>query len=628
VKENWAFANLPYTNRQTDINWDAMHIMKNWGMHLLELLTNKRAMPVTHSRNCYTHPYLGGKVDIPWVLAKKERDLMNILLQCVCLPKAYAEKYKFEMLFDKEEAKHYPFLKAVQHIYLLTIFLPFLVYQTNLPKAYKSFFAIVSEDFSDLLAHEIRADDLPELFERLSELVAIKEGIFPDSEGLIIYHQIMDLRIHIEQFGPLRNSWAFPGEKAMSKIKATSKEYHEKQSLSKQNVAENDKIKSTYSFGKEDNLADKRTTYNAKDEMCYNDSFTELVVDKTKGCIRLETIEPDELFKAYILEVYVSCGYSIDKASSSSSLFRLYLSYRGYCKNAHYGADKFELFRYLCVLSGQRDDKFPATIVQNISTTQRMKTGELAEEDLNNLPSKLINFLQVTYYKECNVYGIKFSSRDPDCRETTVEELPKQSYGRQTSTFEGLVPHVTTNKNNNLKEHWNDPKHYSAWVKINIPAQFNDLEQACNNVTSRRQLPCKTIIRYGQVNMYFDINLSIFNDELPKVIIFSSITARVPRRHELLSRHYKVSWECGYDANGKSIISYDSSLFFVPVANFCSTAVALCAFDVNNKPIYGKNKDIFRTDEKKEVSDKSYNEINYFHMLDLHPMRRSIGRNY
>jgi hypothetical protein len=50
-------------------------------------------------------------------------------------------------------------------------------------------------------------------------MLCLKEALFPFSEGQMIYHQTLDLVNHIRQFGPLRFTWAFPGERALCTIK-------------------------------------------------------------------------------------------------------------------------------------------------------------------------------------------------------------------------------------------------------------------------------------------------------------------------------------------------------------------------------------------------------------------------
>jgi hypothetical protein len=274
VKGNWAFCSLPYSNRRNDISWDLMHIFKNWATYLLDFLASTlKDFPADYCKKCYTHPYLyTNRGQLPFALSKPEKELMNILLRCVRLPKEYKKDFKIKILYEKKGEKH-PFLKAIDYIHLLTVYLPFLLSMSKISLAYIAFFAIISEDFSDLMSVEIIKDDLPKLFEeRLPELVSIKEGLFPDSEGRIIFHQILDLKVLIEQFGPLRNSWAMPGERAMSTMKESCSEYHRRQTLSQQNFDENLKIAGTYDFEKDFFMEDDRMKF--KDVAEYNDSIT------------------------------------------------------------------------------------------------------------------------------------------------------------------------------------------------------------------------------------------------------------------------------------------------------------------------------------------------------------------
>jgi hypothetical protein len=629
VKGNWAFFPLPYSNRR-NISWDLMHIFKNWSTYLLDFLASTlKDFPADYCKKCYTHPYLyTNRGQLPFALSKQDKELMNILLRCVRLPKAYKNDFKIKILYEKKGEKH-PFLKAIDHIHLLTVYLPFILSLSKISLAYVAFFAIISEDFSDLMAVEIKKDDLPELFEeRLPELLSIKEGLFPDSEGKIIFHQILDLRVLIEQFGPLRNSWAMPGERAMSTMKESCSEYHRRHTLAKQNFNENVEISLTYNFEKDSFMEDDRMKF--KDVAEYNDSITARPIKENKvNKLLFDGFEAEELLKALLLEIFVTCGCSIDQSSSKSALFRIFVSYQGYQRSPQYDENQWTMLRYFCILAGEIETleaQTSSTIVENPpSKDQRIERGLVAKEDLANLKEKLESLFHIEYYDKFLVYGIIFSTRTPECREREESKVLECSHwGRQTSR---LPPYEVTNDYNKLPEHWQDEKHFSSWAKFSTQYKFEDLVNDCDSSNNDKNYPARSDVRYGQVNMFFDIDFSSFSDELATKVTFASMTARIPVKHEILSRHYKIFAKPGYLQNGKTIHSYDPKVFFVPVGDFYSTAVAICGFDKDKKPLLTMKGNLPWFCRANDLYNQSSKDLYYLHMLDLHPNRSSIRRN-
>jgi hypothetical protein len=172
---------------------------------------------------------------------------------------------------------------------------------------------MLSEDFSELLNVEVDPSDLDGLFdEKLPETLSTKEGLFTDAEGLIVYHQILDLKSHIVQFGPLRNSWAFSGERALSTIKETSKKFHESRTLSSQNKSENLDIASKYKFdflSFDQKLERNRFMEFIDNNLVYNETKTQLIGNVIESNLILDTFEVNELLKAIIVEIFMKSDY-------------------------------------------------------------------------------------------------------------------------------------------------------------------------------------------------------------------------------------------------------------------------------------------------------------------------------
>ena len=111
------------------------------------------------------------------------------------------------------------YLNGIQIINFFVIYVPTVLAFTSLRKEYKTFFAILSIDIAELLSFRLHDDDIHQLSKRIDELVALKEGLFPDSEALIVWHQLIDLAPHIPRLGPIQSWWGTWGERTVGSCK-------------------------------------------------------------------------------------------------------------------------------------------------------------------------------------------------------------------------------------------------------------------------------------------------------------------------------------------------------------------------------------------------------------------------
>jgi len=56
------------------------------------------------------------------------------------------------------------------------------------------------------------------LFNRTKEMLSFFEGMLPDSECQFTHHEILDIAYALRRLGPIRNFWAYPGERFMKTI--------------------------------------------------------------------------------------------------------------------------------------------------------------------------------------------------------------------------------------------------------------------------------------------------------------------------------------------------------------------------------------------------------------------------
>jgi hypothetical protein len=632
VQGLWYFIFLIYASIKTDVCWDAMHIMKNWCHYLLEIILGERFFPTEYCRQCGTHPLMTKEPKAaPWLLSKMEKDLVNAFLLCIIIPIKHRDTFRIERII-KEDGKKNPYIKTVDCINLLTVLFPFILSQTNLPLAYKNFFYMLSEDFSELLNVEVDPSDLDGLFdEKLPETLSTKEGLFTDAEGLIVYHQILDLKSHIVQFGPLRNSWAFSGERALSTIKETSKKFHESRTLSSQNKSENLDIASKYKFdflSFDQKLERNRFMEFIDNNLVYNETKTQLIGNVIESNLILDTFEVNELLKAIIVEIFMKSDYTFKIAYNYSALFRLFSSYQGYLNiKGNLPTEELTFLEYLCKLVALKDEMLEnddglSELLQKYTTEEnRINLGHYTMIDIVNLNKKIETLLNPQCYKKCIVHGIEMTSRRPECRENKPAVIFEcRNWGRQRSSRERMQPYKNSNPVNDLNENWQNDLDASSWAKLRILLSYENL---VNYVTKKVTHLDQESLAFGQCNFFFSLDLSDLGEKLLKNIVFASVTARKPYVHKAIKHHFIVYAKPEYLDNGTVRFSYDPKVSFIPVDNFFSTAVAICGFDKDFKPFVN---DKLNHLEKKQVSNKDTNELYYLHLLDLHPSRKNIRR--
>jgi hypothetical protein len=117
-------------------------------------------------------------------------------------------------------------LTGMQAITLVTTYLPLLVTFSNIRSEYKIFISMLASVISDLMAPTISVEEVSWISNRIYELVALKEGLFPDSEARIVWHQLTDLPDAIHLFGPLMCWSALSGEREIGSLKRSIIQIH------------------------------------------------------------------------------------------------------------------------------------------------------------------------------------------------------------------------------------------------------------------------------------------------------------------------------------------------------------------------------------------------------------------
>ena len=216
IKGPWIYRDI---SKWDDLTWDAFHTLKNCFGNCLSLLKGIRGISNAGRMLCKaerTHCsvwYPSRTKDPVWKLSRKDMQRIDALMACISYPFGYSGS-KVQNPFCQSG-----YLNGIQMINLFVIYMPTLLAFTSLKPEYRIFFAMIAFDVAELLSMRLSNDEIDELSKRIDELVALKEGLFPDSEALITWHQLTDLAPHIPRLGPIQCSWGTWGERAIGGLK-------------------------------------------------------------------------------------------------------------------------------------------------------------------------------------------------------------------------------------------------------------------------------------------------------------------------------------------------------------------------------------------------------------------------
>ena len=176
---------------------------------------NKRKFHPDYCKAINVHPSVATrKAKNPWVLSEKDQCRIEAYLECVLIPISYKNDFDLSAIF--QQSGH---IKGTGHFHIFTTLMPLILSVAKFHNAYKAFWRMLSLDITSLLAPEFVDSELEDLYNKLCETLAIREGLFPDSEGLMVFHQLADIPFHIRQFGPMRGWWTLYGERALCTLK-------------------------------------------------------------------------------------------------------------------------------------------------------------------------------------------------------------------------------------------------------------------------------------------------------------------------------------------------------------------------------------------------------------------------
>jgi hypothetical protein len=151
---------------------------------------------------------------------------------------------------------------------------------------------MLSSIYCRLLSPKFKNDEeIDELFERVKTLICLHEGLYPISESLVVWHQLLDITIHIKKFGPMKSWWEFSGERSLTGIKehlqiggssfdkSIMRKYSEHENLIL-NDSYNFSIENIHTHHPQNNDLNSRNNFSVRNEKMYYSDESFLLYDK------------------------------------------------------------------------------------------------------------------------------------------------------------------------------------------------------------------------------------------------------------------------------------------------------------------------------------------------------------
>jgi hypothetical protein len=161
------------------------------------------------------YPYLHNAGGIPpWQRIETQQWRLDAHTNSVMIPMGYKKKFMVKNPFQQSGN-----LRGTDYLTFATVLMDYIEFISDFPPAYKLFYRMFGHDMTDLLAPFFSDKDIDDLENRILETVGAHEGLFPDSEALMVYHQLVHLPSFIQKWGPLAGWWALPGERSIAAVK-------------------------------------------------------------------------------------------------------------------------------------------------------------------------------------------------------------------------------------------------------------------------------------------------------------------------------------------------------------------------------------------------------------------------
>ena len=182
VHKPWPFKCI---SKWDHISWESFHAITNVCKNMVELLkgnavaTRYPSRKLCKAEGVYPCLWFPDIKNIPfWQMTDVKMAKADAIMAAVRIPYGYKGISQIYNPFRQTGN-----LTGMQVTTLITTFLPLLVAFSNIRSEYKVFISMLASVVSDLMAPTISVQEVSWISDRIYELVALKEGLFPDSEA-------------------------------------------------------------------------------------------------------------------------------------------------------------------------------------------------------------------------------------------------------------------------------------------------------------------------------------------------------------------------------------------------------------------------------------------------------------
>lgn len=626
----WIFEHLPYAKVEENICYDPFHCLYDIAKNLLTFINGSRAVSRSTIMYCKVtkcHPSLWfGKVapnndkqeseeymerlepkqkkqgkskatkkakkktdDVtpmmatPWLLSNSATKVVEESLAAVYLPPRCKDNYKVRGILTD-----YHTYQGVQLINFIECAMDYFTMciataDTSYAQPYLLFYSFVSSLFSALLSPIVFDETINHLFNRTAEFVSVHDGMFPPSESLMIYHQLIHLVKFINMCGPLRNFWTLPSERALCTIKRNvvkKGRSWEAPASRKQFAQELSKLSTTYSTQDLTQHSEcfTRLPGDRIDMFKYSDFKFKLFNDRQSvHYIQLTNYEKDRLL-LFLVDELKRLEEDEHTLYFVSLLYRMHKSYEFHkismetkCIETN-KKTRPTFYEFICTYQSniytENGLLYKKKLTQEKIVSKNLINGRLIPfQDLQDATELDVWLSQpISVYNKAFIWGVQLDGRGETFRETN-KGAKKRLENHSWAAFMEFEP---SNEFNNLNLHYGTKP--GSWCKV-----------FCHQDGARDKF------KAGQLNCFFQVLCP--KDALIDKLCIASVTMRktklVERRKEEENDYDDNFYEnlLEVDCDNTSI-NYNA--MFTSVYNISPTPMAMAAWK-DSKPVILKD---------------------------------------
>ena len=646
VRGLWIFAALPYARVEENVSYDGFHVLLNVASYTISLLFDQRTIdtqtrkfckntnchpqiwlrPVTKTTTTTTSKQGKRKQEDsnnsetmcappgPWVLGSNPSSnsyaeiqrKVHMHLAAMQIPPTYHDKYKLNELMTK-----YKYLKGVETISLITSHIDWLCFiieheDEYYPKEYLLYYSMLSALFAELQSPVVVPSIQEKLYFKCVELVEVHSGMFPPSESLMVFHQLLDMVKFMSIGGPLRSWWSLPIERAMVGIKASNPKggiSSYKTMVERVFAQEIACLLDTYSSVDkciDDSQHEYRKT--SQGDIQYNDLSFAIFPSKQGGrCILycLSEFEREHFINFLVEEMELL--WTEGELAQCSPLYRLRRTYE-YQKNKDKTIQTLTFFKWLDLMNNtlKQSGGLSQSLVKEMSwqDLQRNSYKYIQKADIPILNYWANGRICLRTYKKALIWGSQFVSRGVDYCEKAPHNEVSERYGADTLR-------TPSNPHNVLSKNYH--RGHGSWCKVHV----------LSNDTTATAMSQHHHYLAAQLN-YFACISPEANESLLTDLPFASITARKPIKvhRKQYEDHSRTYYENLFHVLCHDHKSLDINVQYTMLYNIYATPIAFVAYDSTNRIPYLSNEDFAM------MEDNNQSPTPKPHRLTMHALER------